>query len=285
MGCCQGGVFDAESEFAIQLKSKLREKANELENDVNDRILKGIKESQALIEGELGDAVRTGLQRSATMINDQANLLRVGLQNSINAIQDINLKRRIADILAPNFRKFFVHSINCNVETKYEILEVIGQGSHSSVRRARHLTTNIERAVKIIVKSSVDENQTSMLINEVEALKTVDHPNIIKIIEVVEDVSKLCIVTELCSGGELFERILNHKSFDESTAASYMYQLLSGIIHIHKNGYIHCDLKPENILFLTPSEDSCLKIIDFGIARKRENISKKSNCSGTVRKM
>ena len=259
MGCCQGGVFDSESELAIQFKSRLLEKANEIENNVNERIQRGIRESQALIDGELGNAVRSGLERSVTIINDQANLLRTSLQNSINAIQDINLKRRIADILAPNFRKFFVHSINCDIDTKYEVLEVIGQGSHSSVRRARHLGTGIERAVKIIVKSSVDENQTSMLINEVEALKSVDHPNIIKIIEVIEDVSKLCIITELCSGGELFERILNHKSFEESTAASYMYQLLSGIIHIHKNGYIHRDLKPENILFLTSSMTPALK--------------------------
>ena len=285
MGCCHSALVESESEFSVQLKSKLLEKKSELENNLNERIQNGIKDSQMLNISEFTEGVRSSMQQSTTILNEKADLLREGLQNTINAIQDINLKRRIADILAPCLRKFFVHSTNCNIETRYEVQELIGQGSHSSVRRARHLATNIERAVKIIVKSNVDENQTSLLINEVEALKSVDHPNIIKIIEVVEDVSKLCIVTELCSGGELFERILNHKSFDESTAASYMYQLLSGIIHIHKNGYIHCDLKPENILFLTPSEDSCLKIIDFGIARKRENISKKSNCSGTVRKM
>lgn len=281
MGCCQGSKLGLDISMPANLKGVI-EGAELLEAQMNSRVSQSIADSKALVNGEMGQAVMSGVRRSATLITDQAKLLSKNLQEAVSAIQDLNLKKRVTDILCPVLRKFFVHSVNCDIESKYQIFEVIGKGGFSTVCRAKHIDSNTERAIKIIVKSTVSESQTAKLVDEIEALKAVGHPNIIHIVEVIEDVSKLCIVTELCTGGELFEKILNSKNFDEKTAAFYMFQLLSGLIHIHKNGYIHRDLKPENILFVDSSEESLLKIIDFGISKSTSDTVRQSTCSGTV---
>jgi calcium-dependent protein kinase len=76
-----------------------------------------------------------------------------------------------------------------------------------------------------------------------------DHPNILKVYEFYQDKDYLYIVTELCTGGELFDRILENKSFSENTSGEIMKQILSAIKYCHKNGIVHRDLKPENIIF------------------------------------
>ena len=106
--------------------------------------------------------------------------------------------------------------------------------------------------------------------------------NIISVVEIIEDTTKLNIVTEICTGGELFDRILNSQPFTENSAANFMYQILSGLIHIHSSGFIHRDLKPENILFLNNKPDSSLKIIDFGVSKRITSNSKLTRFIGTV---
>ncbi|OMJ68268.1 hypothetical protein SteCoe_34334 [Stentor coeruleus] len=192
------------------------------------------------------------------------------------------LQKRISDILYPILRKAFVHSYNGSIDETYDIQEILGLGGISTVRRAIHIETNFQRAVKIIAKNAISETQKIMLLDEVDTLKILDHPNIIRVIEIIEDTSKLNIVTELCTGGELFERILNSRQFTENTAASYMFQILSGLIHIHSGGFIHRDLKPENILFLNSNADSPLKIIDFGVSKRISEKSKLSRLIGTA---
>lgn len=83
---------------------------------------------------------------------------------------------------------------------------------------------------------------------EIELLKTLDHPHIIKIFEVIDEPARLHIVTELCVGGELFDKIIASKFFTEKQAAYYFRQLLSAISYCHSHGIVHRDLKPENLL-------------------------------------
>ena len=192
------------------------------------------------------------------------------------------LTRNISNILIPIRRCVFAQSSDGVVEDRYKICEILGQGGFSTVRRAVHTETSLQRAVKIIAKNSISDKQISHLVDEVETLKVLDHPNIIHIIETIENNSKLNIITELCTGGELFERILNFQPFTENTAANYMHQILSGLMHIHSSGYVHRDLKPENILFLNESKDSTLKIIDFGLSKRISSNSKLSKFIGTV---
>lgn len=230
-----------------------------------------------------GDLVIEGYQRSTTIIQSQVAIIKEGLQEAINTIKDLNLKRRVNNIVCPILRKVFIHSVIAEVEKKYRLKEIIGKGSFSIVKRAVDKFTNIERAVKVIVKNALDEKQTSVLVNEIETLKALDHPNIVRVIETVEEVNKVCIVTEICTGGELFDRIVQSSTFDELAASRVMYQILSGLIHIHKKGFVHRDLKPENIMYADLDSD-VIKIIDFGIAQKNnsEKVEHK-HCLGSVK--
>ena len=194
----------------------------------------------------------------------------------------LSIKQRVSDILFPILRKVFIHSSNGVIEDTYKIHEILGQGSFSTVRRGTHIESKIDRAIKIITKNSISQSQQLLLVDEVETLKTLDHPNIISVVEIIEDTTKLNIVTEICTGGELFDRILNSQPFTENSAANFMYQILSGLIHIHSSGFIHRDLKPENILFLNNKPDSSLKIIDFGVSKRITSNSKLTRFIGTV---
>jgi calcium-dependent protein kinase len=82
-----------------------------------------------------------------------------------------------------------------------------------------------------------------------------------------EDERHFYIVTELCTGGELFDKIIGNGFLDEKEAANYMHSILSAIIYCHNFSIVHRDLKPENILYLNEEEDSPLKVIDFGTAK------------------
>ena len=113
-----------------------------------------------------------------------------------------------------------------------------------------------------------------MLRREVEILKTVKHPNIVEIVAVYDEPNYLHIVSELCTGGELFERIIKksasaEKHFSEADAARMLAEILGAVAYCHglDPPVVHRDLKPENFLFKTPGEAAPIKIIDFGLSR------------------
>ncbi|CAG9323850.1 unnamed protein product [Blepharisma stoltei] len=112
------------------------------------------------------------------------------------------------------------------------------------------------------------------LIREVEILKALDHPNIIRFYGAYEDDINLYIVMELCSGKELFHKIVNTDQIDEHNAQAIMRKILMAVNHLHANGIVHRDLKPENILFESNEENAELKIVDFGLSRKFQRKSK-----------
>lgn len=104
--------------------------------------------------------------------------------------------------------------------------------------------------MKIVKKDKLDENYLSSLYNEINILKSLDHPHIMKLYEVYQDESSVYLVTEYLQGGELFDAILNSKHFNETIAAKIMKQLLSVIAYCHSNNIVHRDLKPENLLLI-----------------------------------
>lgn len=110
----------------------------------------------------------------------------------------------------------------------------------------------------------MDEEEQLMLFNEINNLKDLDHPNIIKINEFFEDEKRYYIVTEICKGGELFDEIVERGHFTEKDAAKLMKQILSCINFCHINKIVHRDLKPENILLEKDKDFDKIKIIDFG---------------------
>lgn len=119
------------------------------------------------------------------------------------------------------------------------------------------------------------------MINEIELLRQLDHPNIVKIFEFFQDDKRFYIVTELLKGGELFDKIIKYKKFTEYDAAKYMKQVLSALAYCHSHHIVHRDLKLENLLLESNSEDSPLKIIDFGASICYEYDKKMKGKKGT----
>ena len=115
-------------------------------------------------------------------------------------------------------------------------------------------------------KNVVTTSKEKEMFNEAKILSRLDHPNIIKLFELFQDAKYYYMITEQCSGGELFDRIQEISSFTEEMAASYMRQLLSAVSYCHKSRIMHRDLKPENILLESKSPNSPLKLIDFGVS-------------------
>ena len=89
-------------------------------------------------------------------------------------------------------------------------------------------------------------------------------------------------MTELCNGGELFDRIIKKHHFSEREAADTMHQILSAVVYCHENSIVHRDLKPENILLESKKEDAPVKIIDFGTSRVFNKNDKMHQRLGTV---
>uniref|UniRef100_A0A7S2JSJ9 Calmodulin n=1 Tax=Leptocylindrus danicus TaxID=163516 RepID=A0A7S2JSJ9_9STRA len=159
-----------------------------------------------------------------------------------------------------------------DVRTKYHVNpKEIGHGHYGVVRKCMDRETKVWYAIKSIRKSKV--NRLDILKREVKLLQEVRHPNIIRLEEVFEDEKYLHLVTELCTGGELFDRIIEKTQsdeghFSEQHASVLVKSILSAIKYCHDEKHIcHRDLKPENFLFKDESETAAIKIIDFGLSR------------------
>ena len=115
---------------------------------------------------------------------------------------------------------------------------------------------------------------------ELEILKEVDHPNIIKLYETYEDELYLHLVMELCTGGDVCDRLIKKTSFSEAEAANIMRQLMGAVNYLHLNNITHRDLKPENFLYLNENSDE-VKICDFGMSIKSEGNNRMRSIAGT----
>ena len=165
------------------------------------------------------------------------------------------------------------------LDEEYEVLGPLGEGGYGQVYLVRHTKMKLQRAMKIIpVNSQNEEEKTD---EEIELLKNLDHPNIVKLFEYFSDNEKYYLITEYCKGGDLFELIKKKKVFSEESAAYIMYQIFRALIYCHyTHNLIHRDIKPENIVVYRQNnarEDLYdVKLIDFGIS-KIFNKSEKTN--------
>jgi calcium-dependent protein kinase len=165
-----------------------------------------------------------------------------------------------------------------SITKEYTFGKSLGSGSFGTVRLATHKLTGQTRAVKILKKSEQDEEK---LFLEVDILSKLSHPNIMLIYEFFDDNTNFYIVSEFCSGGELFDTISEKGIFTEKEAASIMKQIISAVCYSHTNNIVHRDLKPENILLEEKSNDPIIKIIDWGGARYFIKNKKMTKVSGT----
>ena len=145
----------------------------------------------------------------------------------------------------------------------YQIIKTIGKGNFAKVKLAKHLYTGIEVAIKIIDKTPLNEASLKKLMREVRIMKMMDHPNIVKLFEVIDTESTLYLVMEYVSGGEIFDYLVAHGRMKEKEARAKFRQILSAVEYCHAHGVIHRDLKAENLLL---DADMHVKIADFGFS-------------------
>ena len=161
----------------------------------------------------------------------------------------------------------FVKENSENLESDYEIQQVLGNGAFGVVYKAIHKKSTELRAIKHIIRAKAKTNIEEKLRHEIDILKHLDHPSIMKIYEFSANRKGYFIVSEYISGGELFDEIAKKKHFSEEDAAYIMRQLIGAISYCHSRNIIHRDLKPENILINSIEDDKInVKIIDFGNA-------------------
>ncbi|KAG0660387.1 Calmodulin-dependent protein kinase cmk2 [Maudiozyma exigua] len=152
----------------------------------------------------------------------------------------------------------------------YDFGKTLGAGTFGLVREARNLTTGEKVAVKILLKKALKGNdvQLQMLYDELSLLQHLHHPNIVEFKDWFESRDKFYIVTQLATGGELFDRIMKRGKFTELDAVKIVIQMLAAVEYMHSQNVVHRDLKPENILYVDQSDSSPIVIADFGIAKK-----------------
>jgi len=154
-------------------------------------------------------------------------------------------------------------SYNYSDINNYEFLKTIGEGNFAKVRLSVFKPTKEEFAIKIINKKKLKQKMKNTISRENEIISRLKHPNIIKVIDILEDLENYYIIMENCQKGELFDYIVAHRYLSEKEASIFFYQLINGVEYIHSQNIVHRDLKPENLLL---TENKLLKIIDFGLS-------------------
>jgi len=151
----------------------------------------------------------------------------------------------------------------------YDIQKKLGTGSFAIVKKAVRKSDGKEFAIKVINKSKLNADELAVIHDEVEIMHKINHPNCVTLFEMFETKTKLYMVMELLTGGELFDRIVAKGSYSEKAASNVIKSVASAIAYLHQSGVVHRDLKPENLLYLNKSDDSPIKITDFGLAKFR----------------
>ena len=163
---------------------------------------------------------------------------------------------------------------------EYEPEGQLGEGGYGQVYLVRHKKMNLLRAMKVIsVKSKTSEKKTD---EEIELLKQLDHPNIVKLFEYFSDGDKYYLITEYCKGGDLFDLIKKKKKFSELSASYIMFQIFRALIYCHNTHHlVHRDIKPENIVVFRKNNATDdlydVKLIDFGISKIFNKVEKKND--------
>jgi len=147
----------------------------------------------------------------------------------------------------------------------FEIGRELGSGHFSRVKLATRKSDGLKCAIKIMKKPA--PGKKVQFDTEVEIMRRIDHPTIVKLYDVFETEDKVYLVMELLTGGELFDRIVDVGHFSEKDAVEMTHKLVSAVMYMHEQGVVHRDLKPENMLMTDESKEAAVKITDFGLSK------------------
>ena len=180
--------------------------------------------------------------------------------------------KRSSSILLEN------HSKQTDYRKKYQYIQMLGSGSFGKVRLYLDRQCKaFKYAIKTLKKDYFNKHNLESIVREVDILRSLDHPNIVKYFETYEDENYIHIVMEYIPGDNLFKLITNKKyfKFTEREICQIITCTLKAVSFLHHNHIVHRDIKPENILFSVPGDFNALKLIDFGLSKV--NNSKNDN--------
>jgi len=148
----------------------------------------------------------------------------------------------------------------------YELKEELGKGAFSVVKRCVQRHTGLEFAAKIINTKKLSARDFQKLEREARICRNLQHPNIVRLHENIQEEFFHYLVFDLVTGGELFEDIVAREFYSEADASHCIQQILESVNHCHQNGVVHRDLKPENLLLASKAKGAAVKLADFGLA-------------------
>ncbi|KAL8487798.1 hypothetical protein ACS0TY_024207 [Phlomoides rotata] len=147
---------------------------------------------------------------------------------------------------------------------KYEVGRTIGEGTFAKVKFAQNTETGESVAMKVLDRSTIIKHKmVDQIKREISIMKRVRHPYVVRLHEVIASRTKIYIILEFITGGELFDKIVHHGRLSEAESRRYFQQLIDGVDYCHSKGVYHRDLKPENLLL---DSQGNLKISDFGLS-------------------
>jgi len=178
--------------------------------------------------------------------------------------------------LCDKFGEKYVKVQPAAIKSLYSIGSKLGAGGFAVVRKCKHRSSGVIYALKVINKKNLETDDLAILESEVSIMREVSHEYIVKLHDVFDSRSKMCLVLDMLEGGELFDRIIELGHFTERNAAESFGQLISALGYLHSKDIVHRDLKPENLLFAKKITDPekfdaaewNMKLIDFGLAGK-----------------
>ena len=178
----------------------------------------------------------------------------------------------------------FIGAHTEKIDKYYSMIKELGHGSFGHVYRCQRISTGDVYACKKFVKKLIKNKKG--LKTEIDLLRATDHPNIIKLYDIYEDNKYMYLIMEECNGGEFFDclakRAKEKKMYTEKECARIFKQILEAVNYLHAHGVCHRDLKPENILFSNVADDSCLKLIDFGLSKVMDGDNTLKGTVGTT---
>ena len=262
---------------------------NNIKKEIEDNYYHKGKHRKTVSEGNIIFKTEDKLE-SKNICNNNTSITNNSNENNINSNINNNYQRRKIRSLSLIQKKkmgsqifkeelklkvtinTLIEENNCAPTKKYKIISKLGDGSYGVVYLAVNIITKQNIAMKKIKKVKENEIDDMEIKNEINILKKLDHPNIVKIIEFYSAPKAYYIITDFCSCGELYNQIKNQ--YSENQLAVLFYQVLSGLYYLHSNNIVHRDLKLENILISEIEKDKVtnekyfwVKIIDFGTAK------------------
>ncbi len=160
-------------------------------------------------------------------------------------------------------KEIFITINKGDITQFYEVIKKIGEGAYGKIYKVKNKQSGDIRAMKQIIKSKITD--MSKFQTEIKILSKVDHPNIVRLYEVIEDDKYYNLLQELCTGGELYKKYQSSQ-LKEKDIANIFNQIMSAVAYCHEKGIVHRDLKLENILFVSEDPNSPIKVIDFGFS-------------------